>query len=57
MAKIQKKKKKKKKREIQQFAFNRASDIVIEDLMNLYQICTAKSNLASDNPLCFKNNF
>ena len=54
MAKIQKKKKKK---EIQQFAFNRASDIVFEDLMNLYQICTAKSNLASDNPLCFKNNF
>ena len=38
-------------------AFNRTSDIVFEDLMNLYQICTAKSNLASDNPLCFKNNF
>ena len=46
------------------FAFNESLDIDVQDFMNLYKKCTAKpysfsgidATLASDNPLCFRNN-
>ena len=52
------------KQELQQITFNHLSDIDFRDFMNLYKKCTAKplsflvidANLASDNPLRFRNN-
>ena len=52
------------KRELQQNAFNHSSDIEFKDFVILYKECTAKlynflvnhTILASDNPLCFRNN-
>ena len=52
------------KRELSQIAFNRSLDIDFKDFMNLYKKCTEKSysfsvidaTLASDNPLCFREN-
>ena len=52
------------KQELQQIAFNHLSDIDLEDLMDLYKLCTAKpysslvndTTLASDNPLGFRCN-
>ena len=53
------------KRELQQITFNHSSDIDFQDFMNLYKKCFAKpysflvidATVASDNPLCFRNNF
>ena len=52
------------KRELQQIAFNYASDIDFKDFMSLYKKCTAKpysflvidATLASNNPLRFGKN-
>ena len=52
------------KRELQQVALNHLLDIDFRDFMNLYKKCTIKpytflmidANLASDNPLCFREN-
>ena len=53
------------KRKLQQIEFNRSSDIDFQDLMNLYETCTAKpysflvidATFASDNSLHFRKNF
>ena len=52
------------KRELQQIPFNHGSDIDFQDIVDLYKKCTAKpysflvigTTLASDNPLCFREN-
>ena len=51
------------KRELQQITFNHSSDIDSKDIMDLLKKCTEKlyisvinANLASDNPLRFRNN-
>ena len=52
------------KRELQQIPFNHWSDIDFQDIIDLYKKCTAKpysflvigTTLASDNPLCFREN-
>ena len=54
------------KQELQQIlsAFNHSSNIDFQNFMNLYKICTLKTHsilvtdttLASDYPLCFRNN-
>ena len=52
------------KQKLQQIKFDRSSDIVFKDFMNLYKKCNAKphsflvinTTIASDNPLCFKKN-
>ena len=51
--------------ELQEIPFNYSSDIDFQDFMNLYKICTTKpysflvidTNIASDNPSCFRKNF
>ena len=52
------------KRELQQIAFNHSSDIDFQNFMNLYKKSSAEpysflvidTTLASDNPLCFREN-
>ena len=52
------------KLELQKTASNNSPDIDFKDFMNLYKKCTAKpyfflvidATLASDNPLCFREN-
>ena len=51
--------------ELQQIAYNHSSNIDFKDFMTLYKKCTAKTRfflvtdatLASDNLLCFRQNF
>ena len=53
------------KQELQEIAFNHASDIDVQDSLNLYKQCAAQphlffandTTLASDNSLHFRNNF
>ena len=52
------------KRELRQMQFSHSSDIVFQDFINLYRICTTKpysflvidTNLASDNSSNFRKN-
>ena len=53
-----------KKQDLQETAFNHSLDIDFKGFMDIYKKCTSKSysfittdtTLASDNPLCFRNN-